>query len=445
MTRLLETSYETSFWAHTECWYLKEADIALLAPGNYDIDVTYNTFTNDQFFDILSAALFSNVDQGNPFFSFIEHTVNGANPATTSFNGQSITAGEGGMYLTNIFCGNNTSPASTNGDSNTFTINSGFIEGHDRYRANISVSPNTGGCMQTAYKFAPSGGTESPSFTFNDSANRRFAIGIGLRKVSAVDISVYLQKNSVNTGINQASTMVFWPTTDEYVMYGGPAYLWGTTWDYTDINNTGFGAAMAVEVYNGSAQVDHMRITVYTTSILPVELVDFYATKTEKRTVMTNWVTGSELNSDYFEIQRSSNGSFFETIGVVQAAGNSNNLITYQFEDENPLNGMVYYRLKQIDFDGSFEYSDIRQIELKGEEALIYPNPVTDWATVSLDNKNVTVSIVSSTGKIIDTQEGYFFNENYHFNVSSYPDGVYYLVVNEFGSTTTKKFVKQSK
>ena len=91
MTRLLETSYETSFWAHTECWYLKEADIALLAPGNYDIDVTYNTFTNDQFFDILSAALFSNVDQGNPFFSFIEHTVNGANPATTSFNGQSIT------------------------------------------------------------------------------------------------------------------------------------------------------------------------------------------------------------------------------------------------------------------------------------------------------------------------------------------------------------------
>lgn len=49
---------------------------------------------------------------------------------------------------------------------------------------------------------------------------------------------------------------------------------------------------MAVEVYNGSAQVDHMRITVYTTSILPVELVDLYATKTENRTVMTNWVTG---------------------------------------------------------------------------------------------------------------------------------------------------------
>lgn len=71
MTRLLETSYETSFWAHTECWYLQEADIALLTPGNYDIDVTYDAFTNNQFFDILSAALFSNVDQGNPFFSFI--------------------------------------------------------------------------------------------------------------------------------------------------------------------------------------------------------------------------------------------------------------------------------------------------------------------------------------------------------------------------------------
>ena len=85
--------------------------------------------------------------------------------------------------------------------------------------------------MQTAYKFAPSGGTESPSFTFNGSANRRLAIGIGLRKVSAVDISVYLQKNSVNTGVNQASTTVFWPTTDEYVMYGGTTDLWGTIWD----------------------------------------------------------------------------------------------------------------------------------------------------------------------------------------------------------------------
>jgi hypothetical protein len=443
MTRLLRTSYQTSFWAHTECWYMNETELSQLTDGNnYNIQVSYHTFTNDEFFDILSAALFDNVDQGSPFFSNIQRTVDGATPNPMDF-GANITAGNGGMFLTNIFCGNNTTPQRSNGGTNTFTISNSFTEGHDRYRSS-SVAPNSGGCMQSAYKLAPVGGTENPEFTFAGSANRRLAIGIGLRKVSTIDEDIRLLKNGVIAGNNQASTSE-WSTADQYVTYGGPGDLWGTTWNAAEINNSLFGSSMAVEVFNGTARVDHMRITVYTLSTLPVELIDFYASKTENRTVMTNWLTGSELNSDYFEIERSADGYNFESIGEIKAAGNSSSLLTYQFEDKNPLNGVAYYRLKQVDFDGTFEYSDIKSIEIEGNNALIYPNPVSDWAKIAVNNENVTVSIVSSTGQVIDTHPGYFFNDDYHFNVSNHPDGVYYLIVNDFGNVTTKAFVKQTK
>lgn len=443
MIRATGFSYSTTFWARLECWYLPESSLASLAPGNYNIQVNYTSLVNNEFFDIISAAVFSNVDQSSPFLSFEQRGINGGGAASQLSN--PISATVGGMYVTGIFSGNPPTPAVPNGGTNTFTINSGFTEGTDVHRANAGAS-TSGGCMQTAYKIPTVSGTENPTFTFNGTPNRRLMIGIGLRKVSAFDVEVTLQKNGVTVGTNYAQNGVAWPLTDTYASYGGPGDLWGTTWSYTDVNNAQFAGQLRVNIVNGTAQIDHMRMIVYSTSVLPVELIDFYATRTEERRVKCNWITASERNNSHFVVERSSDGSLFEEIGMLNAAGTSNEILTYEMIDENPLQGLAYYRLKQVDFDGQFSYSQVRKVDGSVSDAYtLYPNPASNWATLTAIDKNVSISIVTSDGRIIDSAEGYFFEENYHFNLSSEPDGTYYVIINHQGEKTVKKMVKESR
>jgi hypothetical protein len=118
---------------------------------------------------------------------------------------------------------------------------------------------------------------------------------------------------------------------------------------------------------------------------LPVELLYFNATLVESKYVKLDWQTASEINNDYFEIERSTNGIDWENIGQVQGAGNSSSIINYETVDFNTHSGISYYRLKQTDFDGQFEYSQIRSVNierLKNAQTEIYPNPATNKITI---------------------------------------------------------------
>lgn len=90
--------------------------------------------------------------------------------------------------------------------------------------------------------------------------------------------------------------------------------------------------------------------------VLPIELIFLSASEENNGAVTLNWATASEENNDYFEIQRSADGKIFETIGSVDGFGNSLSRIDYSFTDENPLAGKTTYRLKQVDFDGKYEF-----------------------------------------------------------------------------------------
>ena len=441
-------SYVTSFWARLECWYLLESSLASIAPGVHDVEVTYDPVVKTRFFDILSAAVFSNVDQYSPFFSFEQKGMNGG--GSTSQLNAPIAAQVGGMYLTGIFSGNNTTPNSNNGGTNTFQINSGFIEGTDVYREDTtpgSGGANTGGCLQTAYKIPAASGTESPVFTFNGTPNRRLMIGIGLRKIGVLDTYVQLQKAGVSVGNNYAQTAVNWPTVDTYVTYGGPADMWGTTWNYLDVNNAQFGSILQVNVFNGLAIVDHKRITIYTSNLLPVELVDFFAKRIDERTVECSWVTASEHNCSHFDVERSFDGFNYEKVGTLEGAGVSESLRMYTFNDANNFNQITYYRLKQVDLNGATNYSDIRSVEgINAFELLVYPNPVTNWLTLTSCDGCESISIVNSAGQVIDYQEGTTFSHGYSYNLSKQADGVYFVVVNKLnGECSVQRLMKQSK
>jgi hypothetical protein len=144
---------------------------------------------------------------------------------------------------------------------------------------------------------------------------------------------------------------------------------------------TGFSGT-GIDLKGGQAEVNdnangHYYLT-FGTSILPVELNCFNAFSSGRQ-VELDWLTYSEIRNDYFIIERSTDGISFQSIGEVAGSGDSFEEIKYYFTDENPPGvDIVYYRLKQVDFDGTESVHDIRSVRLKNIDFLslqIIPNP----------------------------------------------------------------------
>lgn len=111
-------------------------------------------------------------------------------------------------------------------------------------------------------------------------------------------------------------------------------------------------------------------------TVLPVELTQFDATTEGSKTQLT-WATASEKNNQGFEIERSADGAKFEKIGFVKGNGTSSETKQYTYEDDRLSSAVTYYRLKQVDFDGTFTYSKVVSVTGEGGTKLkAYPNPV---------------------------------------------------------------------
>ncbi len=113
-------------------------------------------------------------------------------------------------------------------------------------------------------------------------------------------------------------------------------------------------------------------------SVLPVSLL-FFQVKTDNNSVSLNWASASELNFDYFSIERSGDAFSFIEIGRIKGNGTTDVRHDYSFIDYQPIIGNVYYRLKTVDFDGYTEYFNIESIAFANKKSFtIYPNPVVD-------------------------------------------------------------------
>ncbi|MEM8906549.1 MAG: choice-of-anchor Q domain-containing protein [Bacteroidota bacterium] len=110
---------------------------------------------------------------------------------------------------------------------------------------------------------------------------------------------------------------------------------------------------------------------------LPVELLAFDA-QFEKDRVVISWSTASEINNDFFTVERSTDGVRFQAIDRQAGANNSNSFRRYLSYDEHPAIGFNYYRLKQTDTDGSFSYSAVKAVQIQSGRIRLYPNPVVD-------------------------------------------------------------------
>jgi hypothetical protein len=171
-----------------------------------------------------------------------------------------------------------------------------------------------------------------------------------------------------------------------------------------------------------------------TNVVVPIELLDFSAEKNGDKAVHLTWKTASERNNRFFNVQRSPNNQKFETIGQLKGSGSSSVLQTYQFTDDavNTPNNVVYYRLQQVDFDGTSTYSKTVSVSLESKWALkIYPSFAQKGDVLTLETvKNATIDVLNSNGKVVQTiQQATNNSEKETLNIptSDLPSGRYFV------------------
>jgi len=183
--------------------------------------------------------------------------------------------------------------------------------------------------------------------------------------------------------------------------------------------------------------VDNIGITLV--SALPIELVSFNATPDANNTVMLDWITASEKDNDFFSIERSTDGTDWEVLSNTKGAGNSTATLRYNDLDENPIDGLSYYRLKQTDFNGAMSYSDIVAVNRKAADFKVYPNPVQGEFTIEgADIDNATISIYDPLGQLVHTEPVSEMQKRI-YNTTGFKTGVYFIRIDKAGTSETRK------
>lgn len=217
----------------------------------------------------------------------------------------------------------------------------------------------------------------------------------------------------------------------------------------TTVSVSGDRVLFLVDASNISSNNYYTIGTINTTaSPLPIELVDFKCNLIDNKNIELKWITASESNSQYFSVERSANGIDYEAVGYLNAAGNSLNTIHYSYTDKNALNDISYYRLKSVDFDGSYKYSDICSVvNQTGELSIsVYPNPANNSVTIDFKNvdnvRSTDFSIMDVTGKqmIVSATQ---LNNKYTLDLSTLQSGLYFIELNISNKKVLQKIIVQ--
>jgi hypothetical protein len=180
----------------------------------------------------------------------------------------------------------------------------------------------------------------------------------------------------------------------------------------------------------------------------PVEWLGFDVNKYLNKNVL-NWKTASEKNTSHFIVERSFDGFIYESLGRIQASGNTSNASSYYYEDNDSKPLVIYYRIKEVDFNGEYSYSLIRIVERQKDVNLsIQPNPTNgQFKLAFMGNSDglVTISILNPLGQNLFTRQinSEYENVEENIDVSGFSTGVYILNVQTSNELHTQSFVKE--
>ena len=170
-----------------------------------------------------------------------------------------------------------------------------------------------------------------------------------------------------------------------------------------------FDNGLTDDLTNRNDGVNGGGVIVTNNTNLPIELISFNVKNNFNR-VVVEWSTATEINNNFFTIERSLDGVNAEVIGIVKGAGNSNSVIDYKFEDNQPSSGVVYYRIKQTDFDGTsetFDWKAVNMVKQVDATYSIYPNPTQGKVNVkvsSLETVSTIINVLDISGRVVYSQ-----------------------------------------
>lgn len=216
-----------------------------------------------------------------------------------------------------------------------------------------------------------------------------------------------------------------------------------------DFNVFPFSTACAQSLLLGSTNnnvvidfIANLFPSLLTCSTLPITLSN-YEVECLNNNKKISWSTSAEINNDYFTIEKSVDAVNWEIVTLIQGAGNSNQQINYSYIDDSyeNTNQTIYYRLKQTDFNGNFEYFNILPIRCEGATSpIIFPNPTTNTITISGKEIN-KIEIIDVLGRIVKQVEP--VGNNIEIDISTFSNGSYMIRIYGINQSSVHKIIKK--
>ena len=226
------------------------------------------------------------------------------------------------------------------------------------------------------------------------------------------------------------------------------------TGDITDYNTMFFGTPGLPPTNNSGAAPSY--VPLQPIIVIPVKFIGFTVTRSNNDAILKWQVTNEDANTDKYELERSMNGTDFTTFATVPKNASGTTTNTYTSTDADIAgrvvnNGIVYYRVKQVDKDGRFVYTDIKNIRfngIKGFAVNVFPNPVKDIATVNIDlgtASNILILITDAAGKEVQkiTMDGTIGGNAKKVNMNNLAAGTYIFKIKAGEETKVISVVKK--
>jgi hypothetical protein len=348
----------------------------------------------------------------------------GTSPSSASSASFIVTNGTGTMKAT---CGNITYPLGTSGTTIAYTpltINNSGTS--DSYAVRICDNATSDGSC---------GGSALTSGVVNKTWQ------ITETTAGGSNVALTLQWNAANEGTSftRTSAMI--------------SHYTGGQWEAEQTETAASGSGPYTLSVSGLTSFSPYAV-MSSAAPLPVELISFSAKLNDDFNVDVKWSTASEINNDYFVVERSKDASYFEPIATINGAGNSNQILNYYSSDEAPLPGISFYRLKQVDFDGTTSYSSIVMVNSNAAENRVnsfgftlYPNPTNNIAHLSFFNidkeSEVIINVYDLQGKVVHSSIQYIAGEGSiaSFDASTFDSGIYIVNTTIGGVVQHQKLV----
>jgi hypothetical protein len=272
----------------------------------------------------------------------------------------------------------------------------------------------------------------------------------GLSSTEIRDFQIYLIKNGVTqTTTTNKAQFAKWPENPDAIStYGGTEDLWGNNLTAADVNSPNFGVAIAARRTTdpgGSAyaNIDHVTITVFYTSILPARLLNFSAIANNENKVDIKWTTTEEENLRHFSIEHSENGiDYFPIFTTLPSNGSFSEKHHYKETHQSPKRNN-YYRLKTVDIDGKFSYSGVKRVQLNLKENSINSFFINKQLHVSLLNAEgqYRVMVSNINGAILKEYSIHAKNENIHktFQTDLKSNSIYIVTISNKDQSFSRK------